>query len=321
MSVDWLDTLLRIAGLGCGVAAVAAGAMWWADTRSPLVRRTRERIESSLIDLGEERQIFVAGPGVEPSKRRSETSSVSGVMRYLNEAGLPLSPQLAGWLAFAWLLLISVLVVNAIESSVLRALGILVGCALPALLVMRRHAEAERALERQLPEALDVMVRALQAGKPLPACWLEMSQVLEKPIAPLCHDIYLKMQYGGELDEVLREVSGRVPSEDVRFFFTALRIQTRSGGNLVQLLRDQSELIRDRLALRGRIQAISSESRMSAWIMGLMPFLVSLMMYALSPKTMSLLWTTPAGIRMIEFGLVMQLVGVAWISRLVRIRV
>jgi tight adherence protein B len=242
-------------------------------------------------------------------------------MRYLNEAGLPLSPQLAGWLAFAWLLLVSVLVVNAIESSVLRALGILVGCALPALLVMRRHAEAERALERQLPEALDVMVRALQAGKPLPACWLEMSQVLEKPIAPLCHDIYLKMQYGGELDEVLREVSVRVPSEDVKFFFTALRIQTRSGGNLVQLLRDQSELIRDRLALRGRIQAISSESRMSAWIMGLMPFLVSLMMYALSPKTMSLLWTTSAGIRMIEFGLVMQLIGVAWISRLVRIRV
>ena len=52
-----------------------------------------------------------------------------------------------------------------------------------------------------------------------------------------------------------------------------------------------------------------------------MPFLVSLMMYLLSPKTMSLLWTTPAGIRMIEFGLIMQLVGVAWISRLVRIRV
>jgi tight adherence protein B len=112
-----------------------------------------------------------------------------------------------------------------------------------------------------------------------------------------------------------------VPSEDVKFFFTALRIQTRSGGNLVQLLRDQSELIRDRLALRGRIQAISSDSRMSAWILCIMPFLVSLMMYALSPKTMSLLWTTPVGVRMIEFGFVMQLVGVAWIARLVRIRV
>ncbi len=321
MTGEWLDTLLRLAGLGCGAAALTAVALWWQDTRSPLVRRARERIESSLIDLGEERQIFVAGPGAEPAKRRGDTSSVSGAIRYLNEAGLPLSPRLAGWLAFGWLLLVSVLVVNAVESSVLRGLGILVGCAMPVLLVMRRHAEAERALERQLPEALDVMVRALQAGKPLPACWLEMSQVLDKPIAPLCHDIYLKMQYGGELDEVLREVSGRVPSEDVRFFLTALRIQTRSGGNLVQLLRDQSELIRDRLALRGRIQAISSESRMSAWIMGLMPFLVSLMMYLLSPKTMSLLWTTPAGIRMIEFGLIMQLVGVAWISRLVRIRV
>jgi len=321
MTGEWLDTLLRLAGIGCGAAALTAVALWWQDTRSPLVRRARERIESSLIDLGEERQIFVAGPGAEPVKRRGETSGVSAAIRYLNEAGLPVSPRLAGWLAFGWLLLVSVLVVNAVGSSVLRGLVILVGCALPVLLVMRRHAEAERALEKQLPEALDVMVRALQAGKPLPACWLEMSRVLEKHIAPLCHDIYLKMQYGGELDEVLREVSGRVPSEDVRFFFTALRIQTRSGGNLVQLLRDQSELIRDRLALRGRIQAISSESRMSAWIMGLMPFLVSLMMYLLSPKTMSLLWTTPAGIRMIEFGLIMQLVGVAWISRLVRIRV
>jgi tight adherence protein B len=321
MTSEWLDTLLRLAGVGCGAAALAAVAIWWQDTRSPLVRRARERIESSLIDLGEERQIFVASLGAEPAKRRGEANSVSGAIRYLNEAGLPLSQRLAGWLAFGWLLLVGVLVVNAVESGVLRGLGILIGCAIPVLLVVRRHSEAERALERQLPEALDVMVRALQAGKPLPACWLEMSQVLEKPIAPLCHDIYLKMQYGGELDEVLREVSGRVPSEDVRFFFTALRIQTRSGGNLVQLLRDQSELIRDRLALRGRIQAISSESRMSAWIMGLMPFLVSLMMYLLSPKTMSLLWTTPAGVRMIEFGLIMQLVGVAWISRLVRIRV
>ncbi|MFZ9479735.1 MAG: type II secretion system F family protein [Steroidobacteraceae bacterium] len=321
MAGDWLDTVLRLAGIGCGAAAMVAAVMWWKDTRSPLVRRARERIESSLIDLGEERQIFVAGPGEEPLRRRGETTSVSAIIRYLNEAGLPLSPRLVSWLALMWLLLVGVLVVNAVDSSILRGLGLLVGCAVPVLLVMRRHSEAERALERQLPEALDVMVRALQAGKPLPACWLEMSQVLEKPIAPLCHDIYLKMQYGGELDEVLREVSGRVPSEDVRFFFTALRIQTRSGGNLVQLLRDQSELIRDRLALRGRIQAISSESRMSAWIMGLMPFLVSLMMYALSPKTMSLLWTTPAGIRMIEFGLIMQLLGVAWISRLIRIRV
>jgi len=317
----WLDTLLKLAGLACGAAAVAAAIRWWADTRSPLVRRARERIAASLIDLGEERQIFIAGPGTEPSKRRGETASVSGTIRYLNEAGLSLSPRLTGWLAFGWLLIVSVLVVSVIESYVLRILGILVGCALPVLIVVRRHAHAETALERQLPEALDVMVRALQAGKPLPACWLEMSQVLEEPIAPLCHDIYLKMQYGGELDEVLREVSVRVPSEDVKFFFTALRIQTRSGGNLVQLLRDQSELIRDRLALRGRIQAISSDSRMSAWIMGLMPFLVSLMMYALSPKTMSLLWTTPVGVRMIEFGLVMQLVGVAWIARLVRIRV
>jgi Flp pilus assembly protein TadB len=60
---------------------------------------------------------------------------------------------------------------------------------------------------------------------------------------------------------------------------------------------------------------------MSAWIMGIMPFLVSLMMYALSPKTMSQLWTTQVGVRMIEFGFVMQLVGVAWIARLMRIRV
>jgi tight adherence protein B len=90
---------------------------------------------------------------------------------------------------------------------------------------------------------------------------------------------------------------------------------------LIELLQDQSSLLRERIALRERIRTLSAESRLSAWIMGLMPFIVSALMYLISPKTMSLLWTTPAGLNLLQAGFLMQLLGVFWIWRLVRIDV
>ncbi len=319
MTAESLGLALRIGAAVLAMLAVLGGLLWWQGSRSRLQRRIGERIAASLINLDTGRPVMGAAVGGRTG-RQGESHTLPFLMRYLVESGLAVSGRTVLLVSLGWLLLLGAAAIAAFDSTILRLLTLLAGVGLPALLLLRRHERVEQELERQLPEAIDVMVRALQAGKPLAACWQEMATVLGKPMAPLCHEIHLKLQYGGELDDVLTETSVRVPSEDVRFFFTALRIQTKSGGNLIALLRDQSELIRDRLALRGHIRALSSESRLSAWVMGLMPFFTVLMMLGLSPRTMSLLWTTPAGVSMIEFGLIMQLIGALWIARLVRIR-
>lgn len=241
-------------------------------------------------------------------------------LRYVRAAGIHLNiiPLIALSLAYV---LASNLFIATLVPAGLRLATLCLLLLIPVVAIRRRHSKREASLGQQLPEALDVMSRSLQAGRPLMYCWREMGEALEAPLGPICRDIYLKLEFGGDLDDVLRETSDIIASEDVRFFLSSLSIQARSGGNLIALLQDQSNLLRERLTLKERIRTLSAESRLSAWIMGLMPFIVTAMMYLISPQTMSLLWTTPSGMTMLQVGLVMQLLGVFWIWRLVRIEV
>lgn len=241
-------------------------------------------------------------------------------LRYIRAAGFQLSIVTLVSLSLTYVLASNALIVVFVPMG-LRSVALTLLLLAPVLVIRHRHSKRDEALGKQLPEALDVMARSLQAGRPLMYCWREMGDTLDAPLGPVCRDIYLKLEFGGDLDEVLSETSAVIASEDVRFFLSSLSIQAKSGGNLIALLQDQSSLLRERLALRERIRTLSAESRLSAWIMGLMPFIVTTMMYLISPQTMSLLWTTPAGLTMLQIGLVMQLLGVLWIWRLVRIDV
>jgi tight adherence protein B len=317
-----VELVLQLITLACGILAGVAVLRFWQSSLSPFARRFRERLAASLVTIPRPAAIAAAeGPRETQPVIPHAPRFVTAMVRYVAAARIPGSPSLVALAAASLLVGVTLLFVLLEGPWVLRLLGALVTGAAPVLYVRHRHHQTEKAIDRQLPEALDVMARSLQAGKSLPACWREMSEVLDEPLGPICREIHLKITYGGDLDDILRDTSQKIPSEDVRFFFSALTIFTRSGGNLVALLQDQSELLRQRLALRERIRALSSESRMSAWIMGLMPFFVSGLIFLLSPKTMALLWSTPLGVSMMEFGLFMQLLGVLWIARLASVRI
>lgn len=302
--------------------AVFFSLRWWNETRSPLAQKARQRIEESLQEIENPGPLLgdIRREGITSTTRRARLP-VGRITRYLEEAGL--GAHLERWLAAIVLWWILALAVGSIliEPQILRGILVVVLWIIPIGVVISRHDRLADALEKQIPEALDVMARSLQAGKALPTSWREMGEILDKPMAPLCRDIHLKLQYGGELEDILREASRRIPSEDLKFFFVSLIIQTRSGGNLIALLRDQSQLIRERIAMRDRIRALSAEGRLSAWLMGLMPFFVAGLMLLINPETMSLLWERPAGLVMMQTGLILQVIGALWIIRLVRIRV
>jgi len=122
-------------------------------------------------------------------------------------------------------------------------------------------------------------------------------------------------------NDALQHLAERVPVPDVSYFVVAVMIQRESGGNLAELLDKIATIVRERLKLLGEIRTLSAEGRLSALILTALPFCVALMVNLVNPKFMAVLWTDPAGVRMVGVALFMMVTGILWMRRIIRIRV
>ena len=122
-------------------------------------------------------------------------------------------------------------------------------------------------------------------------------------------------------DEALLRLADRVPLEDVRYFVLAVTIQRESGGNLAELMDNIAGLVRSRLKLLGHVRTLSAEGRMSAWVLGSLPFALALVINLVNPEFMKVLWTDPMGLKMVGGALVLMALGVLWMRKIIRIRV
>ncbi len=169
------------------------------------------------------------------------------------------------------------------HSFVLFAVGFLGGFAVPILVLMfiagRRRAKAVR----QLPEALEVIVRSLKAGHPVPVAIDLVAREMDDPIGSefgLSND---EITYGTSLGKAMQRMSDRVGHGDFDMFAATVRLQERTGGNLAELLRTNASMMRARQKMRLKIKAASSEGRMSALILNVVPFLLFAAVHVLSP--------------------------------------
>ena len=122
-------------------------------------------------------------------------------------------------------------------------------------------------------------------------------------------------------NEALHNLADRIPLTDLRYLVIAVLIQRESGGNLAEILGNISHIIRERLKLIAQVRVLSAEGRMSAWILGLLPFVVMVMMSITNPHYISMLWTDPTGVQLLWYGAGMILFGVLWLRRVIHIRV
>ena len=116
-------------------------------------------------------------------------------------------------------------------------------------------------------------------------------------------------------------LAARIPLTDLRYLVIAVLIQREAGGNLAEILGNISHIIRERLKLVAQVRVLSAEGRMSAWVLGLLPFGVMLVMVLTSPTYISMLWTDPTGVRLLWYGAGMLLLGVLWLRKLIHIRI
>jgi tight adherence protein B len=249
------------------------------------------------------------------------TGDGSRLDRWVSAAGTQTTAtELVAWTAV-------LVVVGAVVPSFMKlptsfslALALALG-AVPWLVVGQKRAARIRRFEHQLPEALDMMARALRAGHAFPSA---IKMCGEETAEPLGRDLRIfsdELNYGMPMQQALQNFAGRVPVDDVRFFSVAVMIQRESGGNLAELLEKISGIIRERLKLHGQVRTLTAEGRFSAIVLVGLPLFMAFILNLINPKMTSMLWTDPAGQKMVGVALVMMILGVLWMRKLIRIRV
>jgi tight adherence protein B len=173
----------------------------------------------------------------------------------------------------------------------------------------------------QLPDAMELVARALRAGHSLAAGLHVVSEEMPAPISKEFGRVYEEQNLGIPLDEALRGITDRVPNLDLKFFVTSVAIQRQTGGDLAEILDKIGHVIRERYKILGQVKALTAEGRLSGLVLVALPFGLFLMMLHTKPDYISLLWTDPLGVKMSILALVLQVVGAYAIKKIVDIKV
>ncbi len=296
----------------------------WASHRSPEARRIAERLANLSGD-------YVTSASIERAREQGRMPRLNALLavlgigqrmeRYVRASALAVSPvelilmtlALAAFGYFLPLLLGKPAIV-----------GVTLGLALAVLpwwRVATRRSQRMAKIERQFPEALDLMSRSMRAGHAFPAAVKMVGDEMAQPLGRDFRILFDEMNYGVPTDEALAHLAGRVPLEDVSYFVVAVMIQREAGGNLAELFDKIAAIVRARLELRGEVRTLSAEGRLSAVILTALPFGLALVVNLVNPKFMAALVTDPVGWYLIGGALLLMVLGILWMRSIIRIRV
>ena len=179
----------------------------------------------------------------------------------------------------------------------------------------------ERAIESQLPDALDLIARAMQAGHALSSAILMAANEGPQPLADAWRTIFDEINFGIPTRMAIEDFSERVDSEYVRLFVVSTLIQMETGGNMAEILHNTAKLIRERQQLQASVKVLSAEGRVSAFILSTLPFALGIVLALINPGFVAVLWTDPLGLKMLLGALALMLLGVFWMWRMIDIAV
>lgn len=241
--------------------------------------------------------------------------------RLLVQSGIGLSVATLLGLTLAAFGLALVLLLSLNLGLSLALAGALAVGSLPWLIVINQRQKRIDKIDSQLPDALDLIGRALRAGHAFQGAMQMVATESPEPVAGEFRITFDEINFGVPLDAALTNLATRVPSTDLRYFVIAVLIHRETGGNLAELLDNLSHLMRERMKLRGTIRVLSAEGKLSAWILGILPFALAGLLNAVNPGFMSILFLDPTGRQLLATSLVLMLFGAIWLWRLTKIRV
>jgi tight adherence protein B len=203
-------------------------------------------------------------------------------------------------------------------------LSILIGIAaglLPYLFLFIERERRFRRCDELVPEAVDLMVRALRAGHAVPAVLEMVGNEIAEPLAGEFRIVHEEQNLGLPLRDAMLNLADRVPRDDVRFVATAIMLQKETGGNLAVILEKTAAVARERARLYGQLRIYTAQGRITGWILCFAPFVMCGVLSFFSWKREQLLFTTPIGLKAVYIGLGLMALGILAIRKIIDIKV
>jgi tight adherence protein B len=205
-----------------------------------------------------------------------------------------------------------------------QALSFLLGLAcagLPLFTLRSKKKKRMAKFEKQLPEGLGLIARALRAGHAFTSGMKLASEEFGDPLGPEFEETLDEINFGVSVSEALTNLAKRVDCADVRFFVVSVILQRETGGNLAEIIENLAHLIRQRFKFRGKLRVLTAEGRLSATILLILPFVLFSAFLVLSPEYVAYLISDPIGRFMAGIGAFLMFIGVLMIKRIIKVEV
>jgi tight adherence protein B len=240
----------------------------------------------------------------------------------LDRAGLAIRPG-EYWLircAFAAVCFVAPLLLLQDLAGFLIGLAVAAGAfMLPAMWVGARAQKRTHKIERQLTETITLISNAQRAGFAFAQGVETAAERMGPPISTELARMMLDINMGSSTEDALQAMNERIGSEDLDLVVTAILIQRQTGGNLTEVLDNVTDIMRDRDRIKGEINTMTASQRMSALVLSLWPAILGLVVFAVNPGMMSLMWTTLPGIIMLITWGCLNLAGFLTMRRILNI--
>ena len=175
--------------------------------------------------------------------------------------------------------------------------------------------------EKQLPDAIDLMAGSLKSGNSLVGAFALIGEEFPRPLSDEIGLVVREQKLGVSIDESLQNFATRMPYNSVILTVSTIRTSIQTGGELSDALKNIAQTLRSIEQAEGKIKALTAQGKMQAWVVGLMPLTLILVLSKMEPVAMSQLWTTKAGYMALAIIIVFEILGIIFIRKIVNIDV
>lgn len=243
------------------------------------------------------------------------------VQLQLNRAHILLKAEEYITICIILFLAMGILTFISVHSLVFSVVMAIISWFIPLLILKSRVRKRVKSLNEQLSDAIVLISNSLKAGYSFFQAADIVAKEMTGPIAEEFSHLQKEINLGLTTERALENLVHRVSSDDLELVVTAVLIQRQVGGNLAEVLDNISSTIRDRIKIKGEVKTITAQGRMSGLIISLLPPVLGVLIYMVNPEHISILFKNPIGIAILAFSLLMELIGIYFINRIVKIEV
>lgn len=207
------------------------------------------------------------------------------------------------------------------HNSMLALLIAVCAASLPRLYVRSKKRQRMAQFEKQLPEALGLVARALRAGHAFTSGMKLAAEEFKDPLGPEFEETLEEINFGQSVATALKNMVHRVDCPDLNFFVVSVILQRETGGNLSEIIEGLAHLMRERFKFRGKVRVLTAEGRLSAIILYILPVLLAAFLFIFHPNVVAPLYQDPVGRVMASFMAGLMIVGFFLIRRIIKVEV